>query len=145
MPALGIGSLNFAIMWAITLVVFQVPMNGSVFLLGGLTLLFVATVVSWGMVISAISRTQQQAILFVFILAMIEITFSGFMVPVKNMPPFLQFISRFAPLHHYLVIIRSIMLKGAGLRELWPQALALAGLSIVMGALSLRIVGQRRS
>ena len=144
-PALGIGSLNFAIMWAITLVVFQVPMNGSVFLLGGLTLLFVATVVSWGMVISAISRTQQQAILFVFILAMIEITFSGFMVPVKNMPPFLQFISRFAPLHHYLVIIRSIMLKGAGLRELWPQALALAGLSIVMGALSLRIVGQRRS
>jgi ABC-2 type transport system permease protein len=144
-PALGIGILNFAIMWAITLLVFQVSMNGSVLLLVGLTLLFLATVVSWGMVISAISRTQQQAILFVFILAMIEITFSGFMVPVKNMPSFLQFISRFAPLHHYLVIIRSIMLKGAGLRELWPQVLALAGLSIAMGALSLRIVGQRRS
>jgi ABC-2 type transport system permease protein len=144
-PALAIGCLNFVMMWAITLLMFQVPMNGSVLLLVGLTLLFVSTVVSWGMVISAISRTQQQAILFVFILAMVEITFSGFMVPVKNMPSFLQFISRFAPLQHYLVIIRSIMLKGAGLRELWPQVLALVGLSIVMGVLSLRIVGQRSS
>ncbi len=144
-PALAIGSLNFAIMWAISLLVFQVPMNGSVFLLAALTLLFVATVVSWGMVISAISRTQQQAILFVFILAMIEIAFSGFMVPVKNMPSFLQFISRFAPLQHYLIIIRSIMLKGAGLRELWPQVTALVALSIVMGVVSLRIVGQRYS
>jgi len=144
-PALAIGSLNFAIMWAISLLVLQVPMNGSVFLLAALTLLFVATVVSWGMVISAISRTQQQAILFVFILAMMEIAFSGFMVPVKNMPSFLQLFSRFAPLQHYLVIIRGIMLKGAGLRELWPQAIALVALSIVMGVVSLHIVGQRRS
>lgn len=144
-PALAIGSLNFAMMWVISLLVFQVPMNGSVFLLAALTLLFVATVVSWGMVISAISRTQQQAILFVFILAMIEIAFSGFMVPVKNMPSFLQFISRFAPLQHYLIIIRSIMLKGAGLQELWPQVIALVTLSLVMGVVSLRIVGQRSS
>ncbi len=144
-PALAIGSLNFAMMWVISLLVFQVPMNGSVFLLAALTLLFVATVVSWGMVISAISRTQQQAILFVFILAMIEIAFSGFMVPVKNMPSFLQFISRFAPLQHYLIIIRSIMLKGAGLQELWPQVIALVALSLVMGVVSLRIVGQRSS
>jgi ABC-2 type transport system permease protein len=113
-------------------------MNGSVLLLFALTLLFVVTVVNWGLVISSISRTQQQAILFVFILAMMEITFSGFMVPVKNMPAFLQVISRFAPLQHYLVIIRSIMLKGAGLDVLWPQILALVALSLILGAVSLR-------
>jgi ABC-2 type transport system permease protein len=142
-PAIAVGSLNFAVMWAISLLVFQVPMHGSVVLLAAMTLLFVATVVNWGMVISAVSRTQQQAILFVFILAMMEITFSGFLVPVKNMPPFLQWISRFAPLQHYLIIIRSIMLKGAGLQELWPQVVALLVLSLVMGLAAMRVVARR--
>jgi ABC-2 type transport system permease protein len=137
-PAITIGGVNFAVMWAISIARFHVPMNGSILLLFALTLLFVATVVNWGLVISSISRTQQQAILFVFILAMMEITFSGFMVPVNNMPAFLQVISRFAPLQHYLVIIRSIMLKGAGLDVLWPQTLALVALSLMMGAISLR-------
>jgi ABC-2 type transport system permease protein len=143
MPASAIGAANFAVMLAIGLTLFQVPMNGSFILLGTLSLLFVTAVVSWGLVISAISRTQQQAILFVFIQAMVDMTFSGFMVPVKNMPPILQAISRFVPLQHYLTIVRGIMLKGAGLDELWPQAVALALLSLGMGLLALRIVTRR--
>jgi ABC-2 type transport system permease protein len=142
-PALAIGTVNFTVMWAISLTLFQVPMNGSILLLAALTLLFVTTVVSWGLVISAFSRTQQQAVLFVVILAMVEIALSGYMVPVKNMPAFMQTISRFAPLQHYLVIIRSIMLKGAGLDVLWPQVLALAALSLVMGMAALWIVARR--
>jgi ABC-2 type transport system permease protein len=130
-------------MLAIGLAVFQVPMNGSIMLLGALTLLFITAVVSWGLVISAISRTQQQAILFVFIQAMVDMTFSGFMVPVKNMPPVLQAISRFVPLQHYLTIVRSIMLKGARLEELWPQVAALILLSLGMSILALRIVARR--
>ena len=142
-PALVVGGLNFTVMWVISLTVFQVPTNGSLPLLAALTLLFIAAVVSWGLVISAISHTQQQAILFVFILAMMEITFSGFLVPVKNMPSLLQAIARLSPLHHYLVIIRSVMLKGAGLDELWPQVMALAVLSLGMGMVALRIVSRR--
>jgi ABC-2 type transport system permease protein len=142
-PAAAVGSLNFALLFIISLTVFQVPMNGSLALLAALTLLFVAAIVGWGLVLSAISRTQQQAILFVFILAMVEITFSGFMVPVENMPPFLQVISRLAPLQHYLIIIRGIMLKGAGLEELWSQTMALAVLAVVTGLASLRIIARR--
>jgi ABC-2 type transport system permease protein len=142
-PAIAIGGANFAVMWVIGQVVFHVPMNGSLVLLAALTLLFITTVVGWGVVISAISHTQQQAILFVFIQAMMDVTFSGYLVPVKNMPAFLQFISRFVPLQHYLVIIRSLTLKGAGLGELWPQVAALAGLTVVMGLLALRTVAQR--
>jgi ABC-2 type transport system permease protein len=142
-PAVAIGALNFVVMWIIGLSVFQVPMNGSVLLLVTLTLLFIVTVVGWGLVISAISRTQQQAILFVFIQAMVEITFSGFLVPVENMPGALQAISHFFPLQHYLVIVRGIMLKGAGLAELWPQAEALLGLSFAMGLLALRTIARR--
>ena len=92
-PALAVGALNFAVMWGISLVLFQVPMNGSPALLVGLTLLFITAIVSWGVVISSVSRTQQQAILMVFILAMVDMAFSGFMVPVRNMPPLFQAIS----------------------------------------------------
>jgi len=142
-PAIAVGGLNFAVMWAISLIMFQVPMNGSLFLLAALTLLFVAAVVNWGLVISAISRTQQQAILLVVLLAMVEIAFSGFLVPVENLPALMQTISRFTPLQHYLVIIRSITLKGAGLDVLWPQVAALAALSLVMGVVAMRIVARR--
>ena len=142
-PAIAIGGLNFLGMWAISLTVFQVPMNGSPLLLVLLTLLFLIAEVSWGLVISAVSRTQQQAILFVFIQAMVDMTFSGFMVPVKNMPPLLQAISRFVPLQHYLTIVRGIMLRGAGLGDLWPQVVALGLLSLGMGLVALRSVARR--
>ncbi|MBN1656934.1 MAG: ABC transporter permease [Anaerolineae bacterium] len=134
LPAVAIGSLNFVLMWLIARLVFNVPMAGSLLLLLTLTLLFLTAVVGWGVVLSALSRTQQQAILFVFIQAMVEITFSGFMVPLANMPPFLRFAARFFPLQHYLVIVRGITLKGASLPELWPNALALALLALVTWA-----------
>jgi ABC-2 type transport system permease protein len=108
-----------------------------------LTMLFVTTVVGWGLIVSAISRTQQQAILFVFILAMVEMTFSGYIVSLDNMPRLLQAISRLAPLQHYLIIVRSIMLKGAGLDELWPQAAALALLCLAIWSVALRSVARR--
>jgi ABC-2 type transport system permease protein len=142
-PAVAIGFLNFLAMYTISTGLFAVPMNGSMALLLGLSLLFITAVVSWGLVISAVSRTQQQAILFVFIQAMVDMTFSGFLVPVKNMPPVLQMISRFVPLQYYLSIVRSIMLKGAGLNVLFPQALALAGLSLIMGFVAVRVVARR--
>ncbi len=143
LPAGAIGGLNFTVMWVISLAIFHVPMNGSPLLLMAFTLPFLAAVVSWGLVISAISRTQQQAILFVFIQAMVDMTFSGYMVPVENMPALLQAISRFVPLQHYLTIVRSIMLKGAGLAELWPEAVALILLSLGMGLIALRLVSWR--
>jgi ABC-2 type transport system permease protein len=142
-PAVAVGSLNFAVMWIISLTVFRVPMNGSPLVFVALTLLFITAVVGWGLIISAISRTQQQAILFVFIVAMMEMTFSGYIVSVDNMPSLLQTISRFAPLQHYLVIVRGIMLKGAGLDELWPQAAALAVLCLAIWSVALHNVARR--
>jgi ABC-2 type transport system permease protein len=141
-PAVAIGTVNFLAMWSISIAVFQVPMNGSPLLLTALSLLFITAVVGWGLIISAISRTQQQAILFVFIQAMVDMTFSGFMVPVKNMPPLLQAISRFVPLQHYLTIVRSTMLKGAGLDDLWPNVVALILLSLGTGLIALRSIAR---
>jgi ABC-2 type transport system permease protein len=142
-PAVGIGLVNFGAMWLVGQQVFHVPMNGSLLLLASLTTLFIVTVVGWGLFISAISRTQQQAILFVFIQAMVDIAFSGFLVAVENMPPLLQLISRIVPLQHYLVIIRGVMLKGAGLEELWPQVVALVVLMVGVWLIALRSTARR--
>ena len=143
LPAIAIGGLNFGVMWVISLTVFGTPMKGSALLLAALSLLFITTQVGWGLVLSAISRTQQQAILFVFIQAMVDMTFSGFLVSVKNMPEILQTIAQFVPLRHYLAILRSVMLKGAGLEELWPNAAALLILGVVMWLLGLRAVARQ--
>jgi ABC-2 type transport system permease protein len=142
-PAIAIGMINFVAMLAISRVVFHVPMNGSVLLLAALTLLFVAAVANWGVALSSFSRTQQQAILLVFIQAMVDIALSGYLVPVKNLPGLLQAASRLSPLQHYLTIVRGVMLKGAGWDALWPQAAALAALGIAIGAIALRSVIRR--
>lgn len=142
-PAIAIGGINFAVMWVISQGVFKVPMNGSFLLLAALTTLFITTVVGWGLIISAVSRTQQQAILFVFILAMVEMTFSGYIVSLENMPSFLQTISRLVPLQHYLTIVRSIMLKGATLRGLAPQVAALTALCLVIWLIAMRSVARQ--
>jgi ABC-2 type transport system permease protein len=143
LPALAIGGLNFAGMLAIGLGLFQMPMTGSPLLLGVLTVAFIVAVVGVGLVISAWSRTQQQAILFVFIVAMVEFAFSGYLVPVSNMPTLLQAIARLVPLQHYLFSIRAVVLKGAGLADLWTDLAALLGISLVAWGVALRSIGRQ--
>jgi ABC-2 type transport system permease protein len=141
-PSAIIGLIDFTIMLFIIVNAYTIPMRGSWGLLFALTTLFVAVEVSWGMMISSISRTQQQAVLFVFLLAMTDVTLSGYLVPVDRMPLGLKAVSIFSPIRHYMTILRSIMLKGADLSTLWPEALALLVLGAGMAYLSIRNVAQ---
>ncbi len=142
-PAFIIGALNFLLMLGVAVHYFQVPLRGSLSLLFGITLLFIVAEIGWGMLISALSHTQQQAILLVVILALVDISFSGYMVPVKNLPRPLRLIAQVTPMYHYLVVIRAVMLKGATLATLWPHALALAGLGMVILTIAVAGVSQR--
>ena len=137
-PALLIGAINFLLTLAVTVRVFQVPMQGSLLLLFGLTLLFIAAEIGYGIFISSVARTQQQAILLVFVLAMVDMTFSGYLVRVKNLPGPLQAISQIVPFHHYLTIIRGVMLKGAGLDALWPHAAAMLLIGLFVTTVAVR-------
>ena len=142
-PALVIAGLDFVIMWAIITAVFGVPMRGSFSLLLGLSLLFIAAEIGWGLTISALSHTQQQAVLLIFVLALVDISFSGYMVPIERMPAALQMLAQVFPMQHYLVIIRSVMLKGASLEIVLPQALALVVLGVGSGAVALACLRNR--
>ena len=137
-PALVIGMLNFLSMLAVAVFAFGVPMRGSLPLLCILTLLFVVAEIGYGMFISGVARTQQQAILFVFVLAMVDMTFSGYLVRVKHLPVALQAIAQVVPFRHYLVIIRGVMLKGVGLDVLWTHAAAMLLMGLLVTAVAVR-------
>lgn len=142
-PALVVATINFVLTWLIVTRVFNLPMQGSFPLLLILSMLFIIAEIGWGLMISAISHNQQQAVLFVFVLAMMDVAFSGYTVPVERLPQVMQVISQFFPLQHYLQIVRGVMLKGTDLTILWPQALALIGLAILSGGIALMALRRR--
>ncbi len=141
-PALVIGALNFLFMLTVAVFGFHVPLRGSLPLLFVLTLLFIVVEIGYGILISGIARTQQQAILLVFVLAMVDMTFSGYLVRVKNLPVALRAIAQVVPFRHYLTIIRGVMLKGAGLDVLWPHAVAMLLMGLLVTAVAVRNLSQ---
>ena len=132
-PAVLIGLVNFLVLLAVVVGVFNIPLRGSLALLIALSILFIVAEVCVGLLVSAVSKSQQQAVLVVFPLAMVDLALSGYLVPVESMPRGLQVLSLFSPLRHYMKILKDIMLKGADMSTLWPSALALAGLGAGRG------------
>ncbi|MEJ5240546.1 MAG: ABC transporter permease [Anaerolineales bacterium] len=118
---------------------FGVPVRGSLTLLLALSGLLLLSGLGIGLLASTIANTQQEAMLSVWMTLLPGIFLSGFFFPLEAMPKVLQWISYLIPLRYYLVIIRAILLKGAGLEVLQQETLALALLGIfLMGAAALR-------
>jgi ABC-2 type transport system permease protein len=84
-----------------------------------------------GLLISTVSRTQQQAMMSAFFYYFPAVLLSGFMFPIANMPDAVQWLTYLNPLRYYLVIIRGIFLKGVGPGVLWSQMAALTVLGVV--------------
>ncbi len=142
-PAVVVASINFIIVFLIVNRGFELPMRGSFPLLFLLSVLFIIAEVGWGLMISAFSHTQQQAVLFVFVLAMTDVAFSGYTVPVERLPQVMQWIAQLFPFQHYLQILRGVMLRGADLSSLWPQAIALVVLAIASSGVALFALRRR--
>jgi ABC-2 type transport system permease protein len=115
---------------------FDIPLVGSVLLLIVATALFLLSTLGIGLFISTVSQTQQQAMMTTFFFILPFFMLSGFVFPIANMPPAVQWLTYLNPLRYMLVIIRGIFLKGIGLGVLWPQylALTLLGTTVFAGA-----------
>jgi ABC-2 type transport system permease protein len=122
---------------------FGVPVRGSLLLLFVLAFVYLLVELSKGMVISVVSRSQHQAFLLVMLVGMADFMFTGYAAPVEGMPQAVRLFANLVPAHHWLTILRGVLLKGAGLAILWPQVLALGILGLVIGTFSWRFV--RRS
>jgi len=142
-PVIIIGFTDFVLMLSMVNLAFKVPIRGSLILLLSLAIIYLLVELSKGMIISVISKTQHQAFLLVMLIGMADFMFTGYAAPVEGMPQILQFLANFIPAHHWLAIVRGIMLKGAGLDVLWPHVLALILLGLVIGTFSWRFI--RRS
>jgi ABC-2 type transport system permease protein len=108
-----------AVLW------FGVPLRGSLLLLFFASILFVMAGLGMGLLISTVSKTQQEAFMGTFLVFMPTLLLSGFMFPVSSMPEIFQDLTILNPVRHYIEIVRAIFLKGIGLDVLWPQFLAL--------------------
>jgi ABC-2 type transport system permease protein len=118
---------------------FGVPINGSVPLLLALAALFLITTLGIGLFISTISNTQQEAILSSMFTILPSLFLSGFFFPLEAMPKILQIISYAIPLRYFLIVVRGIVLKGVGTEMLWKEILLLSLFAIIiMGAAAAR-------
>jgi ABC-2 type transport system permease protein len=117
---------------------FGVPIRSPLGLIMALSGLFLLSSLGIGLLASSISNTQQEAMLIVWLTLLPSIFLAGFFFPLQAMPKFLQWISYLFPLRYYLVIIRSMMLKGAGISQLGDEILALTifGVGIMAAAAS---------
>lgn len=111
---------------------FGVPIRGSLGALLLLTAIFLVSSISLGVLVAAVTRTLQQALLVAFFALFPLLFLSGTVVPIESMPYVLQVASLASPLLHYMDAILEIFLKGAGLIQLWPHALALLAIGTVL-------------
>jgi len=121
-----IGMLDVLLVLAASKLLFNLVPNGSILLLIFLSAIFLLTTLGLGLLVSTVSRTQQQAMMSAVFFVMLPMIFlSGFAFPIENMPKIIQYMTYALPLRYYFVIIRGIFLKGAGLAVLWDEALML--------------------
>jgi ABC-2 type transport system permease protein len=137
-PYALVGLIDVALVLSLAVFWFEVPLRGSVWLLIAMTLVYLLNTLGLGLFVSTISSTQQQAMMtttFLFFMPMVYL--SGFIFPIENMPAPIQPITYLIPLRYFLVILRSIFLKGVGLETFWPEALALTAWGVGILALAL--------
>ncbi|MFA5090073.1 MAG: ABC transporter permease [Candidatus Omnitrophota bacterium] len=115
---------------------FHIPLRGNLFLLLFSTCVYLFTTLGIGLFISTISSTQQEAMMSVFLFYMPTVLLSGFAYPIANMPKVIQWFTFFNPLRYFLVVIRSIFLKGVGIEILWTQLVPLFIMGLVVITLS---------
>ncbi len=126
-PYILIGYVQVGLILVVARLLFRVPMVGSLVLLVGVALVFIAANLAIGITFSTVARNQLQAMQMSFFFFLPSMLLSGFMFPFRGMPRWAQWLGEVLPLTHFLRIIRGILLKGNGLpdvtRELWPIAL----------------------
>jgi ABC-2 type transport system permease protein len=114
-PVACVGLFDSMLIAATAVLWFGIPFEGQLPALVGATLVLLIGTQGLGLLMSSFATTQQQAMLSAAFLIMPMMVLSGFAFPIRNMPPFLQWLSWLDPLRYYLVVIRDLFLKGGGL------------------------------
>jgi ABC-2 type transport system permease protein len=137
LPYAAIGLIQTTVVLALGLTLFKVPIRGSALDVYLASVLLILANLTLGLLISTKAKSQFQAMQMTFFVFLPSILLSGFMFPFAGMPRIVQWIAELLPLTHFLRLIRGVMLRGAGLFELWPDVLALIAFTAVMMTLAI--------
>ena len=122
---------------------FGIVIKGNLILLGVCTFVFLSGALGMGIMLSTLADTQQVAfMLSTFTTLLPSYILSGFIFPIRNMPLFLQLFSYIVPARYFIVILRTIIIKGSGLSAIWPELLGITIFAAAM--LTLGITRLRR-
>ncbi|PHM25293.1 ABC transporter permease [Xenorhabdus ehlersii] len=138
-PALVVATMQASIVLLIGTLFYQIPFAGSLLLFYGCMLIYGLSLVGFGLLISAVCSTQQQAFIGVFVFMMPAILLSGYISPVENMPVWLQNITWINPIRHFTDITKQIYLKGADLSVIWPNLWPLLVITATTGGIAYRL------
>jgi ABC-2 type transport system permease protein len=125
-------AVGFAKIW------YGIPVLGNLGLFALFILVYLFTTLGIGLLVSASAQTQQQAMFMTFFLIFFFLIMSGFIFPVENMPRIMQMLSYLDPMRYLITATREIFIKGAPLRNLYGQGLALAAFGAVIFTFSIR-------
>ena len=138
-PYIFLSITNAIVIVLLGIFVFNMPVQGSYFLLAVESVLFIITSLSLGILISTVSASQQTAMMISLMALMLPtILLSGFIFPVSSMPLPLQIISNIVPAKWFIIILKGIMLKGVGIQFIWKSTLILVGMTLLFIGLSVK-------
>lgn len=138
-PYILIAFIDAGIILYLAKFVFKMPFEGSIILLILQCVLYVITALSLGIFISSLTNNQQIAMMLsLAALLLPTVLLSGYIFPVENMPIILQWISNIIPARWFIIIIKSIMLKGSNFAYIWEETLILIGMCVFFIVVSLK-------
>jgi len=138
-PYIFLSIINAIVIVLLSIFVFKMPVQGSLFLLAFESILFIITSLSLGILISTLSSTQQTAMMISLMGLMLPtILLSGFIFPVSSMPIPLQIISNIIPAKWFIIILKGIMLKGVGISFIWKETSFLLLMTMIFIAISVK-------
>lgn len=137
LPYVAIGLVQTTVVLALGTWLFDVPISGSLLDVYLAACLLIVANLTLGLLISTRAQSQFQAMQMTFFVFLPSILLSGFMFPFAGMPKVIQWVAEILPLTHFLRLIRGIVLRGAGIWELWREVLALLAFTVVMMTVSI--------
>lgn len=144
-PYMILSFISTIVIIVISVVVFKMPIEGSIWLLLLLCIVFMLTSASFGIAISALVKTQLDAMMITMMgLFLPTALLSGFLFPIDNMPYFFQVIANIFPGKWFIIAIKDVMLKGSGFFDIWLYMLILFGMAVVLMGISLTRLDRRR-
>jgi len=138
LPFWGLGLLEFGVGLTVAWLAFDIPLRGSLPLVFGVAGIYLTVALGIGLWISTVVDTQQQAMFVTFFVMVLYLFMSGLFTPVASMPTWAEWMAELSPLKHFIEILRTVLMKGAGPGDVWQPTAILAGYGALVLGLAVR-------